>query len=156
MAFAADQEVLLARLDEELRGAAAATPGLFAKVIAGACSRIPLLGKTARASKLDRLIDAGAWTDAALALLELELPAWKLRRLAWENDEWFCSLSRQPNLPVSLDDSADAVHQVLPLAIMRAFVEARRRSSAARETVAVVPHIHATTDGQVLCCDNFA
>ena len=28
---------------------------------------------------------------AALALVELELPAWKLRRLIYEDGEWLCS-----------------------------------------------------------------
>ena len=61
---------------------------------------------------------ARAWNDAALALVELELPAWKLRRLVHENGKWHCSLSRHPNLPVALDDTATASHEVLPLAIL--------------------------------------
>ena len=61
-------------------------------------------------ARLERLIAAGAWTDAALVLIELELPAWSLRRLIREDDEWFCSLSRQPNVPVALDVTAHAHH----------------------------------------------
>ena len=56
------------------------------------------------AARIDQLIEARAWNDAALALVELELPAWKLRRLVYEDGEWHCSLSRQPNLPVALED----------------------------------------------------
>jgi hypothetical protein len=101
------------------------------------------------------LIEAGAWRNAALALIELELPAWKLRSLVYENGEWFCSLSRQPNLPEALDDTADASHEVLPLAILSAFVEARRRTSAMRETsLQTVPQVRRTS-GYAICCDNF-
>src|SRR5665213_1260292 len=92
----------------------------------------------------------------ALTLIELELPAWKLRRLVYEDGEWFCSLSKQPNLPVALDDTADARHEVLPLAILSAFVEARCTTSAARETSSpTVPQVQPTS-GIVICCDNFA
>ena len=98
MAFAADYAILFDRLDDELRVAAAPGPGLFAKIIAGACTRLPALNKSSKAAMVDRLIEAGAWTGAALALIELELPAWKVRRLVLDDGEWFCSLSRQPSL----------------------------------------------------------
>ena len=63
-----------------------------------ACRRVPdRIGKVAR---IRRLVDDKAWTEAALALLELELPAWKLRRLAFEDGEWFCSLSTRPSCPI--------------------------------------------------------
>ena len=65
---------------------------------------------------IDELIEARAWNDAALTLVELELPAWKQRRLIYEDGKWHCSLSRHPNLPVALDDTATASHEVLPLA----------------------------------------
>jgi hypothetical protein len=155
MAFAADWVVLYDRLDDELAIAPQPATNLFSKIIAAACTRIPILNKPGKATKIDRLIEAGAWTDAALALIEAELPAWKLRRLVCENGEWFCSLSRQPNLPTNLDDSADAVHQELPLAIMRAFVEARRKDSIPSVSVSEVPQRRHTT-GNVVCCDNFA
>src|ERR1700723_2224617 len=99
MAFAADSAVLFDRLDEELRAAPQPAPGLFGKIIGSACTRIPVLSRSGKTNRIDRLIEAGAWTDAALALIELELPAWKLRWLAYESDEWICSLTRQPNVP---------------------------------------------------------
>jgi hypothetical protein len=90
-----------------------------------------------------------------MALVESEMPGWKVRRLVYENGEWFCSLSRQPNMPADLDDSADAAHEVLPLAILRAFVEARRRSKVATDGASGVPQLQPAAGG-VLCCDNFA
>ena len=155
MALAADHEVLFDRLDEALRLAAEPAPGLFAKIIGSACVRIPVLGKSGKANKIDRLLEAGAWTDAALALIELELPAWKVRRVVYENGGWLCSLSRQPNLPVEIDDTVDASHDVLPLAILRAFVETRRRICVADRTISTVPWLSWVRD-TAICCDNFA
>lgn len=101
----------LDRLTEQLRLAPALTPDLISNVIADACTRLPVLNKAGKATRIDQLIEAGAWSDAALALIELELPEWKLRRLVYEDGEWFCSLSKQPNLPVVFDDTADACHE---------------------------------------------
>jgi hypothetical protein len=155
MAFAADYAVLLDRLDDELQAAPEATRAVFAKIIGSACSRIPVVSKSGKIARIDRLIEFGAWTDAAMALIECELPAWKLRRLVYENGEWFCSLTRQPNMPADLDDSADAAHQVLPLAILRAFVEARRRSKVVTEAASGISQLQPAAGG-VVCCDNFA
>jgi hypothetical protein len=152
MVFNPEHEDRFDRLTGQLRFAPALTPDLISNVIVDACTRLPA-GKAAR---IDQLIDAGAWNDAALALIELELPAWKLRRLVYEDGEWFCSLSKQPNLPVALDDTADARHEVLPLAILSAFLEARRTASAVRETSSpTVPQVRPTS-GFAVCCDNFA
>ncbi len=155
MAFAADYAVLLDRLDDELQAAPEPARAVFAKIIGSACSRIPILSKSGKTARMERLIESGAWTDAAIALVESEMPGWKLRRLVYENGEWFCSLSRQPNMPADFDDSADAAHQILPLAILRAFVEARRRSKVAADSTSGIPQFQPAA-GDVVCCDNFA
>jgi hypothetical protein len=155
MAFAADYVVLLDRLDDELQAAPEAARAVFAKIIGSACSRIPVLSKSGKTARIERLIESEAWTDAAVAVIELEMPGWKLRRLVYENGEWFCSLSRRPNMPAELDDSADAAHEILPLAILRAFVEARRRSKVATDSASGVPQLRPAA-GDVVCCDNFA
>jgi hypothetical protein len=95
MAFAADYQVLSDRLDEEVRLAPRPARALLAKIIGSACSRVPILSKSGKTHRIDRLIEAEAWTECALALIELELPAWKLRRLVCEDGEWFCSLSHR-------------------------------------------------------------
>jgi hypothetical protein len=156
MAFGADHLMLLDRLDENLQSASEPAPALFAMTIADACTRILTLRKSSKAIRIDRLIDAGAWTDAAFAVLDLELPAWTIRRLVCENGEWLCSLSRQPNLPPAMDDTVDAVHAVLPLAVLRALVGARRGGGvAACQAVSTVPEIRPVA-GERICCDNFA
>ena len=155
MAFAADYMVLFDRLDEELRVAPQLDRSLFTKIIVGACKRIPVLSKSAKAARIDRLIEAGAWTDAALAIIALELPDWQLRRLEYDGGQWFCALSRQPNLPAMLDDTADANHELMALAILRAFFQARRMADMAARATSPVPQVSAVADS-ILCCDNFA
>jgi hypothetical protein len=100
------------------------------------------------------LIKAGAWTDAALALAKHELPGWQLRRLVYDEGEWLCSLSRQPNLPDELDDTADGCHATPALAIWSAVLDVRRRIDE-RCRNGSVPSIRPVS-GQPVCCDNFA
>ena len=146
---------LLGRLEEELRLAPTLAPALFSKIIADACRRLPNLSRSRGVARLDRLIAAGAWTDAAFALVALELPAWSLRRLVHEDGEWFCSLSREPSLPLALDDTADSRHDSLPLAILLALLEARRMAKIAPAVVSATPHVQPASDSMI-CCDNFA
>ncbi|EJN14171.1 hypothetical protein PMI42_02275, partial [Bradyrhizobium sp. YR681] len=47
------------------------------EIIDKSCRRFPSLGQSGRTARVMRLIDAEAWTDAALALMELELPMWR-------------------------------------------------------------------------------
>ena len=94
--------------------------------------------------------------EAAFALLELELPGWKLRRLVYEDGEWICSLSKHRELPDWLDDTAEARHETLALAIVAAFLEAQSRAADADQvSVPTVPREPRATDC-ALCCDNFA
>jgi hypothetical protein len=122
MSFDPDQQ--LEWLESELRGARAVTPELMSTVMVNSCVRLSGLGPAAKA-QLGRLIIAGAWVDAALALLKLELPYWVVRRLIREDDEWLCTLSRQPALPLEFDIVAEARHQLLPVAILLALLQAR-------------------------------
>ena len=86
-------------LAERLRDACAVTPSLIADIIREACRRFPSQGQPARTERIGQLIHLGAWTDAALALIELELPQWQVRRLAYDDGEWYCALSRERELP---------------------------------------------------------
>jgi hypothetical protein len=153
MAFTADFEVLFGRLGDEVRVAPHPGSDLFAKIITSACTRISVLGGAGSTTGIEKLIEAGAWTEAALAVIELELPTWKLRRIVHENGAWLCSLTRQPNLPVGLDESVDAVHAVLPLALLQAFIEARRAGHHDDAVKSSVPHIRPAHNAMI--CDNF-
>jgi hypothetical protein len=147
-------------LQEPLRRAPGVTPGLMSKfVAAGACPRIATPSCAAKAARINRLIESKAWTEAALALVELELPQWKLRRLVHEDGIWLCSLSKQWNLPVWLSDNAESRHESLPLAILSALVEAHRCADApSRRVTGSVPQCRGESNScvEALCCDNFA
>jgi hypothetical protein len=88
-------------------------------------------------------------------LIEFELPDWSVRRVVCEGGEWLCSLSRQPNLPIFLDEPAEGSHPVLALAILRAFVGARSRNAVTRQLIASVPQVRPVPTF-VFCCDNLA
>jgi hypothetical protein len=155
VAFDAARSEIFDRLEERLRVVPALVSGLFAEVVSGACRRLPDLGRSGGMARLDPLVGADAWTDAGLVLVELELPAWSLKRLFYEGGEWFCSLSRQVNLPAALDVTTEAHHDSLPLAILLAFVQARRMAETAPAVISVTPHVRPAPDSMI-CCDNFA
>jgi hypothetical protein len=150
------QSVDVDLLDGELHSAPSATAPVFRKVVeSGACTRLVSLRQMGKTIALDRMIEAGAWTDAAITLIGFELPDWRLRRLVCEDGEWLCSLSRRPNLPLFLDEPAEGSHRVLPLAILRAFVAARCVNIEARQAATSVPRVPARP-AYVFCCDNLA
>ena len=112
----------------------------MSELIGDACRRFPSMGQTEKTARIERLIHSGAWTDAALALIDLELPQWQVRRIAYDEGEWHCALSRERELPDWLDQSIEARHADLALAILSAFVEARRISApSSRTSVPTVP-----------------
>jgi len=141
-------------LVDRLRQAPSAGPEIFSAVIE-TCDRVAALKTAGKAGRLGQMLENAAWTDAAFALVALELPAWTIRRLVHEDDQWICTLSRQPNLPMEIDDTVDTHHPALPLAILSALVEVRAKGAGGSQTAFRVPHIGPVTE-RVLCCDNFA
>jgi hypothetical protein len=142
-------------LDDRLRDAHAATSELIAEVIGETCRRFPSAGQTEKTAKIERLIQTGAWTDAALALIDLELPLWQIRRIAYDAGEWYCALSRERELPDWLDRSVETRHADLALAILSAFVDAQRIAAPRSNTsVPAVPR-DANPLYEPVCCDNF-
>ena len=145
-----------ADLRGRLRDAPALTTGLMSEVIEKTCRRFSTAGQIKQAARIERLIQSAAWTDTALALIELELPQWQVRRLAYDDGEWYCALSRQRELPDWLDQAIETRHADLALAILSAFVEAQRISSTpSRTSVPPVPQ-QANPLYEPVCSDNFA
>ena len=142
-----------AQLDERVRLAPAVSVSLLQQIVA-AFPRLSSARQCGLATDLDRFVEAGSWTDLALGLVRLELPTWRVRRLTCEENEWFCSLSQQPNLPLALDQTADGTHDDLPLAILRALIEAFCINASQRNIPAHVPLI-GPVSGIPICCDNF-
>ena len=141
-------------LSDRLRDARAVTGSLLSDVIKEACWRFPPVRRTDKTARIERLIESEAWTDAALALIELELPQWKVRRIAYDEGEWCCAVSRQRELPDWLDQSIESAHADLPLAILGAFLDAQRVSAPSAR--ASVPAVRGGADAldEPLCCEN--
>jgi hypothetical protein len=142
-------------LSDHLRNAQAMTRPLMLEIIEKACRRFPSLGQSERTARVMRLIDAEAWADAALALMELELPLWQVRRIAYDEGEWYCALSRERELPDWLDAAVEARHADLALALLSAFVEVQ--ASAADMPRPSVPSVRPALEPlyEPASCDNF-
>jgi hypothetical protein len=142
-------------LANKLNKATALTPDLIHDAIVNACASLPVLKKAEKITNIERLIEVGAWCDAALALIEIEFPMWSVRRIVYEDGQWFCSLTREANSPEALDDTADGNHQVLSLAILDALLEVRRRTDIRDPRSPTAPLVRPTS-GHPIGCDNFA
>ena len=144
-----------AALGARLREADAITPELIAEIIDIGCRRFPSQGQTARTAHIEALIDARAWTEVALVLIDLELPMWQVRRIAYDEGEWYCALSRERELPDWLDRSIEGRHADLTLAILSAFVEAQCLAAPeSRPSVPAAPR-EVKPLYEPLCCDDF-
>jgi hypothetical protein len=147
------EQTIPAEFGDRLRDAYGVTAEFLADIIQSSSQRFSAQGT--RTARIERLIAAGAWTDAVLGLIDLELPQWQVRRLAYDEGEWHCALSRQRELPDWLDSSIEARHTDLALSILSAFVEARRTSAQVNRTsVPAVPQ-DADPRCEPLCSDNF-
>ena len=146
-------ELRLGQLEERLHRANAATPDLIGEVISAVCPRLVCLGANVQEGII-RLTQTGAYVDATLTLIELELPQWKLRRLEHDEGNWYCVLSKQPWLPLGFDEKVEAIHQILPLAILIALVQARHVSLVS-SMGSSVPQVKPATIYSV-SCDNYS
>ena len=156
MLFNPNHESRLNRLTRALEAASSVSLRLIGEVAAGACVRLRTLAQTGNVAGLEQMIIADAWTDVALTIIRLELPFWQIRRLIHEDGEWHCSLTRHPQLPEALDDMAEGRHADLPLALLLAFVEARRCADIASAAAACrMPRIANRGGGEAIGCDSF-
>jgi hypothetical protein len=144
-----------ASLGERLGSAREVARPLMLEVLETACRRFPSPGQSERTARLTRLIDAEAWADAALVLIEIELPLWQVRRIAYDDGEWYCALSRERELPDWLDAAIEARHPDLALALLSAFAEAQAQTAQAPRPS--VPTVRPLLDPlyQPMTCDNF-
>jgi hypothetical protein len=144
-----------AELGDRLRNAYAMTADFLSDIIRQTCRRFPSDGQGNKTARVQRLIESGAWTDAALALIDLELPQWQVRRIAYDEGEWHCALSRQRELPEWLDQSVEARHADLALAILSAFVETQRISAPSSRPSVPAVRRDANPLYEAVCSDNF-
>src|ERR1700730_2798465 len=143
-------------LGDRLGCAPAVTAELMARIIGEVWRRFPSTGQSDKTARIEQLIGSEAWTDAALALIDLELPLWQVRRIAYDEGEWYCALSRERELPDWLDSSIEARHPDLALAILSAFVETQRISARSSKTSVPPVARDVLPLYEPLCCDNFS
>jgi hypothetical protein len=141
---------------DRLRDADAVTAKLMSELVRTTCRRYPSIGQAAKTARIERLIGSQAWTDAALALIDLELPQWQLRRMAYDEGEWHCALSRAREIPEWLDQSIETRHADLSLAILSAYLDARYISARSHRTSVPTTPRDANAFYTPFCCDNFA
>jgi hypothetical protein len=127
--------------------------GDIAKTISKGCAAFPPLGSDAKVRNVVCLVAAGAWTEAALAMVDIEAPEWTMRRLEIDDGEWFCSLSRHPAVPAEFDDMAEGRHRLLPVAILAALAEAKQQSATGRVRTPAVPD-RTAAPSTAAWCDN--
>jgi len=139
----------------KIRSAPVVTAALLSDVCE-ACWRLPSVRRTKDFDRLTQLIQSCAWTDAALALLALELPQWQLRRMVYDAGEWHCALSRQRELPSCFDQPVEACHTDLTLAILSALVDAQGVDTFPVESTSVPAAPRKQPFYLPLCCDNFS
>jgi len=128
---------------------------LWTEIMTGAAERFAAMAGQPSVSRLNKFAADGAWVDAALALIEVELAAWRLRRIVLDDGEWHCALSRAPAVPEWLDQAVQASHRDLALALVKVAIEAIREMRSCKEREPrTVPQI-SCEPRQYLCCDNF-
>jgi hypothetical protein len=142
-------------LSDRLRESPGVTASLVRNVTDTVCRQHFHLGQTRMVARVERLIAAEAWVEVSLALIDLELPQWWLRRLVYDGGKWHCALSRRREVPDWLDQAVEASHPDLPGALLMAFLEVHRISEPlGRPSVPVTPLESAPC--APFCCDNFA
>src|SRR6478752_4583900 len=143
-----------AELGDRIRDAYVVTAEFLSDIIHQTCRRFPSASQSGKTARVERLIQSGAWTDAALALIDLELPQWQIRRIAYDEGEWHCALSREREVPDWLDRSIETRHADLALAILSALVDAKAASASRTTSVPSVPR-EVDPLYEPACCDNF-
>ncbi len=113
-------------------------------------------GRTAQAQRVRSLIDGAAWTEAALAIADLDHSR-TVRRLIHEDGEWHCRIGSRWAVPYWLDDSVEFSHPMLPLAILGALIEAAQQVPATVRTPTSVPRSQLGQAGSIsaVSCDNY-
>jgi hypothetical protein len=153
MLFRPDRLERLAWIADQVRFSTRPSTNLVS-AIASEVSRDDTDGSAPISANIARMITAGAWTDTALALIAGELPQWKLRRLAYDDGEWHCTLSPLREFPEWLDDGIETHNEDLALALFHGLVEAAQQQPV-KTRPPTAPRIRIKQHNPI-CCDNFA
>jgi hypothetical protein len=145
----------LGRIIDRLDRADELSADLWAEIVSGACVRAASMTATPILARLKKCATDGAWVDAALALIDVELASWKVRRIVYDDGEWHCALSRERYLPEWLDCAVEATHCDLALALIRVALEAMRETPSRVGRRKAVTPVGRDDGREFVCCDNF-
>jgi hypothetical protein len=156
MSFHSQAQHSSGNLQRLIERAEAATPDLVSAALDLVLARCEAPRHSETASRIRRLIQSEAWTDAALALFDLE-PQLKIRRLTYDAGEWRCTVGGQWPIPEWLDDTVESRHASLPMAILSTLLEGLRMRPPATIATASVPRSQPDPSGILvsMSCDNF-
>jgi hypothetical protein len=116
--------------------------------------RRPLPYPAAVRERVRAMIDAQAWTDAILAIADIDRSR-VIRHVVHDDGEWHCRIGSHLAVPHWLDEHAEFSHPVLALAILGALVDA---TSAATGSSAASTSRRPTADDEAVSavgCDNY-
>src|SRR5580658_9302582 len=122
-------------------------------LVAGRCAA-PNCADQAR--RIRALIGAQAWTDAILAIVDLDRSR-AVRQLSHDEGEWICRIGSRCALPDWLDDSVHFAHPVLPFAILGALLSALAQNEKAAVPATSVPSSRQRLGHAIsaVSCDNY-
>jgi len=145
-----------AELRNELGVAQAASAELVSAALDLMAARCAMPNRADQAARIRELIGAQAWTDAVLAIVDLDHSR-AVRRLIHDDGEWSCRIGSRWAVPDWLDDSVEFSHPVLPLAVLGALVDALRQAPATIRSSTSVPQSHASPAGSIpaVSCENY-
>jgi hypothetical protein len=143
-------------LRDALDGASAPAADLLSSALDLMSTHCALPDRADRARRIRALIDAQAWIDAALAIVDLDR-SHAVRQISHDDGEWSCRIGSRWAIPDWLDNSVQFTHRVLPLAILGALLDARAQSE---EAVAPATSVPLSRSGRgyaipAVSCDNY-
>jgi hypothetical protein len=124
----------LSHLKRQIDAAGEVTPALILEILKAAYPSAGRGPSAAHAQAIHSFIRNGAWTDAALALIAVALPQWRLRRIGNEGRQWWCALERGHPMTWA-GPEVDESHENMTLALLKAFITALSRELEERTVV---------------------
>jgi hypothetical protein len=143
------------RLVRRISSAEGATSPLLSDVVNFVCSRLWTRPKF-RQDQILAWLKTGASFDLLRALIEVELPGWRLARLQYDGGQWYCTICRGT---AQLEWAAADVtcgHVDPVLAMLRALLEVLAMDGVEDEADEGVLRRQQNPDMNYVLCDNFS
>jgi hypothetical protein len=148
------------RSPAELRDDVCRAPAASAELVSAAldlvAARCAAPNCADQARRIRALIGTHAWTDAILAVVDLDRSR-AIRQLSHDEGEWICRIGSRWAVPDWLDDNVHFTHPVLPLAILGALLSALAQNEKAAVPATSVPSSRQRFGHSIsaVSCDNY-